>query len=91
MKTPDDFREQAIKERISEWRIHDCGMCKYKCGFLFFPEVYEVMYDKGCNCVSYNDTSFSSWEAVANHYNLQTNKDVINKYNEFWGFTNNKD
>lgn len=83
-KTPEDF-EKAVKERgIQRWNIHDCSMCGYSCGYVF--NIHCVSYDSGCDCVIYNSIRQSSWVAVAEQYNMQTDPSVIEKMNKFWSF-----
>lgn len=83
MKEAKEFKEQATKNNIKEWRIHDCSICGYPCGYIF--EEDRVLYDSGCDC-SYGGESLRDWDDVAEHYNMQTNEDVIKKMNLFWGF-----
>lgn len=80
----EDFKKSAEKNNITEWRMHDCSLCGYKCGFKFIDE--KVFYDNGCYCVMMSPR-LCSWESVANHYNIQTDEDIIKKYKEFWRFT----
>lgn len=83
MKTGEDFEKQAKEKGITRWLIHDCSMCGYHCGFYFRGKVVE--YDNGCGCVM-NPRSPRTWEDVAEHYNMQTNKKVIKEMDKFWGF-----
>lgn len=84
-KTGDEFKAQAQRYRILEWRMHECSICGYPCGFVFQGDV--VKYDSGCNCVSAGlNLQPRAWEAVADHYNLQTNPEYIAEMNTFWHF-----
>jgi hypothetical protein len=88
MKTSHDFKEAAINRNIRYWNIHNCSMCGYECGFLFFHfDEFEVIYDSGCDCVRRPTKNISDWEQVAAHYNANVlNQHVIAEYNKLWGF-----
>lgn len=83
-----DFREAAIERKIDYWPIHDCSICGYECGFLFFQyEEAEVVYDNGCDCTRRYIKSARNWDNVAELYNIaKENEEVMKKYNEHWGF-----
>lgn len=84
MKYPGDFTNKAKEKNIARWILHKCSMCGYPCGFRFYPDG-SVGYDSGCFCSS-QPVRHSGWGEVAEHYNEQTNDEVIKEYNEFWGF-----
>lgn len=84
-KTAEDFRLQAEKENITEWFQRRCAFCKYPMKYLF--QNGEVLYDSGCDCVSYPYViQKRSWEDIAEGYNMQTNPEVIEIINNFWKF-----
>ncbi len=85
MKTVNDFKRQVKAKNITRWLIHDCSMCGYHCGYYFDGD--KVEYDNGCGC-SMQPRSPRTWDSVAEHYNMQTNKKGIKKMDEFWGFKN---
>jgi len=84
-RTAEDFAQRAQELGLIAWRIHDCSMCKYLCGFLFGTDG-RVAYDAGCYCVRSSTLRPSSWEEVASHYNIQENAKLIANYDYFWGF-----
>lgn len=90
IKSASDFKNSAIENNIDYWPIHDCSMCNYECGYLFFQyENYEVVYDSGCDCTNSRTKHARNWEYVAEQYNYNIkNKSVIKKYNEYWKFNN---
>lgn len=86
MKAIEEFKDAAKEKDIIFWNIHTCGMCGYRCGFLFDGDT--VMYDSGCGCVTYGPViTPRSWEDVADQYNMQKSEKCIAKYDAFWGFT----
>lgn len=85
MKTAKQFREQAIKLNLHYWENHTCPICGESVGYYFFTYPnYEVVFDSGCGCSFGTNPRPSSWEDVAELYNMQTSLDVINKMDEFW-------
>ncbi len=89
MKTAQDF-EKAVKEHnITNWPIHNCSICGYECGYLFKDG--KVGYDSGCDCVSYSNIQQRPWSDIVEQYNMQTNSDVILKYDLFWHFAHEKE
>ncbi len=85
-RTPEEFKEAAKRIKPRRWHMHDCSICGYQCGYIFEDNPELVFYDSGCKCVMYRTVRPSSWESVANHYNIQDNDEVIKDMNNFWGF-----
>lgn len=85
MKTPEQFKEQAEKLKITYWPSHDCSICGVSVG----TEIHngEPSYRSSCNCGSSPNHSHG-WQKVADRYNMQTHPDIIKEMNEFWGFDN---
>ena len=46
MKTTEQLKEQAKKIGLKRWKVHNCSMCDYPCGYIIRGE--EVFYDPGC-------------------------------------------
>lgn len=92
--TPEEFQKRAEEKGLTKWRVHDCLLCGYPCGFLFGKSAYrdpldplEVAYDSGCDCVSYGPSiRLCKWDSVAKFFNAQENPETIKKMKEFWGF-----
>lgn len=84
-RTAQEFRNNAIKYRIDKWMFRECNMCGHPIGFLFFRGNSEVYFDGGCDCAC-GGCYPRTWEDVAELYNLQTNPDVIRRFDEFWHF-----
>ena len=82
-KTIEDFQEQARKKGINYWYIASCTMCNYRMGYSIIENA--VLYDNGCDCYRQGVRN-ASWEEIADHYNMQSNANVIARMNEFWGF-----
>jgi len=88
-KTPEDFKNAALKHNIKTWEIRKCSICRYPLSYHFFVDgaSVEVSLDTGCDCVSYMvPYKNSSWQEVADLYNMQTNPGVILDFRRFWGF-----
>jgi len=86
MRDVSEFIEKAKTRETFKWKIHHCSICNYHCGFLFFNHSdYDVLYDAGCHC-AWTFYFPRSWDAVAEHYNFQTDPEVIKIMDEFWGF-----
>jgi hypothetical protein len=83
MKSAEDFKRQAEVKGITFWESHKCSVCGVPVG----TEIQngEAFYRSSCDC-GWNPNHSHGWEHVAERYNRQTNKDVIKKMNEFWGF-----
>lgn len=88
MKTAEEFRQSAIKNNITQWSLHDCGICGYECGYMFFAnDDYEVLYDSGCNCTRKNIISPTTWNDVSIQYNINIeNPRIKAKYDAIWKF-----
>lgn len=83
-RTAQEFRSAAIKYSISTWRFRECSICGCPIGYLFFQD-REVYFDGGCDCC-WGDLRPSTWEDVAEFYNMQTNDKMIAEFDEFWHF-----
>lgn len=80
-----EFRIKAKEKGITFWRVHDCYMCGYSCGYLIDGD--QVSYDSGCDCVRYGPVIRpASFDSIASNYNMQTNLKVIENMDKFWGF-----
>ena len=85
-KTADDFKNLIDTLEIDRWILHNCSFCSYQCGFVF-QRNGRVYYDNGCICTNnFNNLRISSFEEVAEHYNIQKDESCIKEMNEFWGF-----
>lgn len=82
MKTEEDFKKAVEERNITEWRIHNCSLCGYPCGYVFNEG--RVGYDSGCDCTGGSHLSSRSYWDVAHFYNTQTNPEYIAKMDEFW-------
>ncbi len=87
MKTAEDFKIAAQKKNITFFGIHNCSFCHYACGFIIKQDTVNpvVYYDNGCDC-TWNPAKPSSFQEIANHYNMQKNEKYMKEMNEFWGF-----
>lgn len=84
-KTAEDFRQQAIRLNLGYWEHHTCAVCGCPVGYYFFRwPGYEVVFDSGCGCSRRENIHPSSWEEVADHYNMQKNPEVIEEMDRFW-------
>lgn len=91
MKTLERFREQAIKLGKHFWEHHRCAICGEPVGYYFFSyPPYEVVFDSTCGCSHIHSIHPSSWEDVAEFYNMQDNSDVIKKMDEYWEWEETK-
>lgn len=52
-KTIDALKEKALAVLKSgkKLKVHDCSLCNYPCGFIWFGD--QLCYDSGCLCVNY--------------------------------------
>jgi hypothetical protein len=70
---------EQVKEAVNVtkrrfWRLHNCSMCRYPCGYIF-DEKGEVSYDSGCYCVrSMPPHRPSDFQDVANQINMQNDE-----------------
>lgn len=87
MKTAEDFENAAIKHEHLTWFISKCSICNVPIGYIIYPyDAQPVRFDGSCDCSSLWGEQPSSYDKIADHYNLQTSPDVIQEYNKFWGF-----
>lgn len=72
--------------------MHECCFCGYQCGFLFQivptrrSTIILVHYDKGCDCVTFENIVDSSMDSVLKHIAMQTSDTVKQKHAVFWGY-----
>ena len=86
MRQAEEFRTAAEKQQITRWIIRKCSLCDY-------PLAYDitghgiVTFDAGCDCIRgpmvVHDSSF---EEIAEFYNLQINSKLIAEMDALWGF-----
>lgn len=50
--TPEQVKAAVEKAQRKFWKVHDCSMCGYPCGYRF-GDAGAVAYDSGCYCVNY--------------------------------------
>jgi hypothetical protein len=68
---------EAVKEHIKSngtkrWKLHNCSMCGYPCGYIFSDDG-SVDYDSGCDCVSYGpNITPRNYGDLAETLNMQT-------------------
>jgi hypothetical protein len=91
LRKPEEFHKQAKKLNIKEWRIHNCSICGYPCGYIIKGD--DVYYDSGCDCTGCHGFRVSSWEEIAKFYNRnqpennpKIKKDWLKEIDKFWGF-----
>jgi hypothetical protein len=85
-RTGEEFKQAAIKHNISHWDSHECSICGYMTAWIFDNNHELVEFDHGCNCTGGRTYSSRIWNDVANNYNIQSNEQVINEMDKFWGF-----
>lgn len=85
MRTAEDFKTASGNHGIERWDLHECSFCHYPVAYLMKGAA--VAIDTGCWCVpgpmSIRETT---WDEVAEQYNMQTTDSVIARYDEFWHF-----
>lgn len=85
-RSPDEFQAAATERKLGGLHLRDCSLCGYPIAYYFGAE--GVSLDTGCDCVSYGPVIRpSSWQAVADHYNAQTNAGYLAKLDEHFGFS----
>ena len=67
IKTSQELKEQAGKIGLTFWKVHECSMCGYQCGYIFNGD--NVSYDAGCGCI-YQPPHPRSWEDLAETFNM---------------------
>ena len=85
MKTATEIKLAVNENGLDRLAVHNCSICHYQCGYIF--KEGGVLYDRGCDCVTYHDIAPSSFDDVADFYNRQTTPKVINELNSLFGFT----
>lgn len=87
MRSPEEFQKAALERGITFWKIHNCSMCDYPCGYVISSDAIDVGYDTGCDCTRRYRIEPREWEDLAEAYNMQKADAVIKRMNEFWGFS----
>ena len=79
------LKEKVLEKGIKKWHIKDCSLCDYPCGFLFTIANGKVFvnYDAGCWCCP-EVPRISSFGDVLEHIELQSDEQVIERYQKFW-------
>ena len=49
--SPDQVKEAVSVAKRKFWKLHNCSMCNYPCGY-HFGDDGSVTYDSGCYCVT---------------------------------------
>lgn len=91
MKTALELQQAAQEKKLTRLHIRDCSLCGYPLAYLFSPSYQHVGLDTGCDCVTYGPVIHeSSWEEVAQHYNLHLENlpesDYTKNMQEYFGF-----
>lgn len=80
------LRDKAIHFGKNKFYTRECSMCNYKMSYRVIDNDYNVVvYDAGCNCVTYHGIHESSWEALENFYNLQSDEGKASLDRMWWG------
>lgn len=86
IRKPEEFQRHAIDHNITRWPHHDCAICGVWTAFIFADG--EVFYDSACACSDFDSYPHPrTWLDIAQHYNIQTNPNVIAQMDAFWHFT----
>lgn len=71
--SPNQVKAAVAAAKRKFWKVHDCSMCGYPCGYLFNDD--EVAYDSGCDCVRYSPViQPRTYADVANQINMQNDE-----------------
>lgn len=84
MKTANDIKRAVDESGLCGIAVHECSICRYQCGYVFKDG--GVLYDRGCDCVTYQDLAPSSFDDVAAFYNRQADPKIIDQLNAMFGF-----
>lgn len=102
MKTADEMKQAAAKQRITRWNIHNCSICGAPVGFNIWGDYVE--FDGACDC-AWGDGRPTDWNEVADCYNLNAGapdveermakypefKAYVEETNKLWGFNAEKE
>lgn len=79
-----DLKERFIAKLKSgkPYPVRNCSMCGYKMSYIAYGE--DLVYDAGCDCVTYNDTQRRPWSDLdfyfePSHGHLPTIQEWIEK------------
>lgn len=88
--TAERFKAQAESRSLTFWPIHECSICGVWVGFVF--KNGQSCYDSACSCVPFATNYHSyGWQFVADMYNMQTDPEIIARFDKYWGFNNDDD
>ena len=86
MRQAEEFQAAAEKLQITRWVIRKCSLCSYPLSYNITGAGI-VTFDSGCDCTRGSMVVHdSSFEKIAEFYNIQTNVKVIAEMDEIWGF-----
>lgn len=85
-KTRIDFQVVAFNLHPPAWPVRNCSLCNYELSYVFDQTWEHVGFDSGCYCSNTKNINQCSWDRLAEFYNMQTDKEVIEEMNKFWGF-----
>lgn len=74
-----DVSSDKVKEAVTAakrkfWKVSDCSMCGYPCGYIFRDDG-AVEYDSGCYCVTYcPNITPRDFADVASQINMQNDE-----------------
>ncbi len=84
-RTPSEFKAAVKEHNLTEWVVGECVECDVPYSFMSITE--GVFIDKNCEChVRYKKLEPSSWEAVANRFNMILHPSEIKRHNIYWHF-----
>lgn len=90
LKTSEELKEQAKKIGLKKWKVHECSMCGYPCGYIIESE--RISYDPGCYC-SGGYVEERTWQDLADQYNRnqpernkQINQSYLDETESVWKF-----
>lgn len=79
----DEMKQKVLESKKRLFPVHDCSMCRYKCGYIIYNNIPH--YDSGCDCVNYENVQPRSWEDMFEHYNMQSDKGKEIVLSEWFG------
>lgn len=81
--TANEIETAVNSAGITQIDHHDCGFCGYMTAYMI--DNGEVYFDPGCHCIGNTGWRRSSFQDLADWYNMQSNDEVRARLREAFG------
>lgn len=87
-RTSDEFKDAVKKNNLKKYKLRECSICGTPLYYRFVDG--QVLFNSSCACVpDESPDQMRSYQEIADLYNSQSSKEVIDSLDKYFGFKSN--